>query len=553
MQRDTTRKYYALYSWVGAVTAILLFIIAFTGAMSVFGRGELQVWSNESIRGLDNIDLPAIELLLKEHAAQVDPAYHDHVQVIFPGPHAGNTLAMIFEKEVEAPQGGHIHEAIWLGFDPETLELIERHEGEINELFLNRPSNMSDFLITFHGDLHLGSPLGLILTGLLGLTLFASVITGVVIHPKILKELFSLRPWRSLRLLFTDTHKVLGVWGLLFHGTIGFTGAYLGLTAAVLIPAGAFVSFGGDQEKLIATFLPEIEPVMTGAPAEMHLTRPLLDLQAEHDSVIVGSAIYHGWGDEGAVVAFSALGGSSLSGETHEYSAATGEPIQHYSGFGRLQGVTKYLLDAMVPLHYGNFGGFWVKLTWFVLGLGTALVSVSGMMIWLERRAYSSEGSLSAAQYHWIGKFTAGCCTGVVVATLSLFHAQLLLSVPAAQMGQALGTVFFGTWALATCWALLRPNAYLGTRELLFIGGLIAMTVAPVNGLMTGDWFISTLRQGHWITAGVDLALLASGILMILAARAIPGQRPLRERSSRAEQVVRNEALNSDYTEGATP
>ncbi|MBL4827279.1 MAG: hypothetical protein JKY66_06135 [Spongiibacteraceae bacterium] len=40
--------------------------------------------------------------------------------------------------------------------------------------------------------------LELILTGLLGLTLMASTVTGIIIHRKTLKELFVFRPIRSL-------------------------------------------------------------------------------------------------------------------------------------------------------------------------------------------------------------------------------------------------------------------------------------------------------------------------------------------------------------------
>ena len=174
-------------------------------------------------------------------------------------------------------------------------------------------------------------------------------------------------------------------------------------------------------------------------------------------------------------------------------------------------------------------------------------------MVWLERRAYGSEGGLSARQYRWIGTFTSGSCTGLIVATISLFHAQLLLPVSTSLSTVSLGMVFFGSWGVATCWAVFRPNAYIATRELLFAAGILAMAVMPVNGLSTGDWVINSLSQGHWITAGVDLSLLAGGLLMILAARSVPSQRPLRDKTTRAEQARQPTLADADYDVEVTP
>ena len=393
---------------------------------------------------------------------------------------------------------------------------------------------MADFLVTFHADLHLGSPLGLILTGLLGLTLLASVITGILIHPKILKELFNFRPWRSMRLLFTDTHKVLGVWGLLFHGTIGFTGAILGLVTVVLIPAAAFVSFNGDQEKLLETFLPEVEPALTGQPAEPQLASTLQEFSEKNPGVIVGNVVIYGWGDKGSVMTVSTLG-DRLNARTYEYSTATGELIRDYTLFSRLDGSVKVVLDAMYPLHFGNFGGIAVKFIWFFLGLSTALLAATGMMVWIERRAYGAEGKLSLTTYNRISKFTAGVCGGLIVATLSLFHAQLLLPMMANTIGFWLGVVFFGVWVACGIGAMLRPNAYLATRDLMLLAAITALLVIPVNGVVTGDWIINSLLSGDFIVAGVDAFVLATGALLAWSAFNLPAQRPVRQKSSQQE------------------
>ncbi|MDN4015330.1 hypothetical protein QX233_23040, partial [Chryseobacterium gambrini] len=67
----------------------------------------------------------------------------------------------------------------------------------------------------------------------------------------------------ELGVVVNDAHKIMGIWGSLFHGVIGFTGAFLGLATIILLPAAAFVSFGGDQGKLVAKFTAMPEPVIS--------------------------------------------------------------------------------------------------------------------------------------------------------------------------------------------------------------------------------------------------------------------------------------------------
>lgn len=536
MQRDTTKKFYVLHSWLGAITGILLFILAYSGAYSVFGERELKVWANADIRGGVSHDYEAIETLVWQHAAQVGESYLEHVRVMLPGESAFTHLQIGFEQEIELENGQHDHRVIVFQHHPQTLALENRFEGGLLDWFNSRPQDMADFMMAFHADLHLGNPIGLVLTGLLGLTLFASVVTGVIIHRKIFKEFFSFRPLRSLRLLFTDTHKVLGVWGLLFHGVIGFTGAFLGLVVVLLVPAAAFVSFSGDQEKLVATFLPEIEPVLTGQPAEPRFADILTDFRRANPELVVVDVNIHGWGDEGAVMALTTRGGDTLAAnETHEFNAITGELNKQYSTFGKLDSTTGVILDAMYPLHFGNFGGLFVKVIWSILGIGTALLAVTGMMIWIERRAYGAEGSLSQAAYHRISRFTVGSCMGLVVASLCLFYGQLLLSVAPLQFTYWLGVVFFSSWAVVCIYAMVRPNSYRSTKELFVLCGALALGIPFLNAAITGDAIPLALLGGKTISAGVDSVLLLCGLGCLWVAKKLSAVRPVN--NSRAAQA----------------
>ena len=65
-KRDQLKKFYVLHSWVGVITGILLFVIAFTGAMSVFARPDLKLWANESLHAPSNVTPEVVEKMLND-------------------------------------------------------------------------------------------------------------------------------------------------------------------------------------------------------------------------------------------------------------------------------------------------------------------------------------------------------------------------------------------------------------------------------------------------------------------------------------------------------
>jgi len=537
MRNHTTRKLYLLHSWLGALTAVLLFVVAFSGAVAVFGAPELKIWSSPVIHQYDDgeIDSRAIERLMKEHAAALGPDYLRSIGVIFPGNRRKENLVLTFEADIQTESGRTRKHVIHFEHHPKTLELVRRIEGSPGEIYEQRHRDLSDFVINFHADLHLGEPWGLIVTGVLGLTLFASIATGVAIHRKILRELFTFRPLRSLRLLWTDSHKVLGVWGLLFHSVIAFSGAYLGFAAVTLVPAAAFVSFAGDRQALVEAVLPDIEPELSGENGALNFAGVLDTVRASDAGKLVSMSLV-GWRDSNAIVIANTLPGRGMVPTMLEYRAATAQHTASHTTYGRTGGFSGTVLDLMRPLHFGHFGGVLVKGLWAVLGIGTSLLAFSGMMIWIERRAYGPEGKLSVAQYHLIGRISIGLCMGLVVGFISLFYAQRLFADWPESLGFWLGAFFFGSWSLAALWAALRDNEYRAARELTGAAALLCLGVPLVSGMATGHHLLNALTGKHYTVAAIDLFLFSTGSLLSYLTYRLPDARPQRSRRAQREQ-----------------
>ena len=544
MKRDTLKRFYEIHSWVGIVTAVLIFVICYTGAVSVFGRPELRIWSNHDSRSYEKHTPQVIERLVREHALTIPEEYRDEVIIEFPGVRTATKLYIIFEYHKEIENGRPEHHLIRFEHDPKTLELLSRSEGTEAELDETLPADMATFIFTFHADLHLGKPIGLLLTGLLGLTLFASIVTGVFIHRKILKEAFKFRPFRSFRLLFTDSHKALGVWGLLFHGVIGFTGAFLGLTMIVLLPAAAYVSFSGDQEALVAKFFPTHEPEKSGIYSEIRIADIIETVNSSGDYGKISFLTIMAASDKNAQVTLNTMSGpDDMAGKTLIYKVENTEKVDEYTTFSRIGGLAGPMLDAMYPLHFGTFGGIAIKFLWFILGLSTALLSVTGAMIWVERRTFGAVGKLSMKTYDSISRFTAGACCGLVLAVGSLFYAQLLVRVPGYEMEFYLASTFFVVWIAGILWGAFAKNSYRIIKDQITASGIVYLGVPLLNALVTGDHLFNVFEKGHYVTAGVDLTLLFAGVGLVYTGMKLPSSRPASANKRVNREVKTQEAL----------
>ncbi len=527
MKSKSIKKLYTLHSWVGIITGILLFVIAFTGAVSVFGRPEIKLWANPEIRALAPVDTVKIERLIEEYSHKVPEHYKEEILVFLPGVRSSTRLFIMFEShhgdpvdesklaEGEKPKRNPPVATIY-EFDPNTYEYVSEKTGLVEELFANRQYDMAEFIVGFHADLHMGRPIGLLTTGVLGLTMMLSIVTGIFIHRKILAQFFTFRPRKSYSLMLNDSHKAIGVWGLLFNSVIAFTGAFLGLAIVVLVPAAAFVSFGGDQDKLIETFTAVPEPIIQNIAQPTAVSTALSHALTIDEETKVNTITIMGYGDKSAAMYFGVTGGDAMAAQTAVYNAA-GEFQQIYSNFARIEGYTGAILDVMFPLHFGNFGGIFVKVIWAVLGLGTALLPLTGLMLWMERGVNAANPKYSIQTYQRFNRLIVGGCGGIVVATFLLFPANAFLKyiMVVDNVGPAIWWPFFGSWLLMILWAFVMPCEKKVAKQIAYLTAAILMSVFPIDILMTGSALFTQLTEGQMIALGIDLGCFAMGLYLI--------------------------------------
>ncbi|MEM1182630.1 MAG: PepSY-associated TM helix domain-containing protein, partial [Acidobacteriota bacterium] len=421
LSRDAFQRFYDLHSWLGSVSGLALFICAFSGTLALFER-DLVAWERPEVRftGPEAGSLDVDQLLSRAivHLDEIhDHAVHDFF-VTLPLKNQGGLQVRAFGE-------GEVHK---VHVDPYTGSVLD---GDTKRTAF-------EFLTHLHTDLHLPRPFGRYLVGFLGVVMMMSLISGVLAHPKIIKDLFLLR-WRpSLRLTASDVHKQVGVWGLVFGSVMAFTGAVIGLLG-LIAPAMVLSAFGGDVGKATEAFSgPRFEE--TGVTAEMLPVAPLIErVQDQRPDFRVTTLFFSHWGDESAEVTLNlerAPYRQLTAGESHRVSLADGETL-YVSTFTE-RGLGSRLFGSVQPLHYALFGGLGLKLIYFISGLVLSLGIATGTLIWIERRRSSAGGR---DRYFWLGRLHLGGSLGLVVASAVSIAAGRFAS-------EAIEPAFWLTWAV---------------------------------------------------------------------------------------------------------
>jgi uncharacterized iron-regulated membrane protein len=360
----TLNRLFVLHSWAGIVTGLLMFLVCFSGAVVVF-KNEIDLWANPSLAQLPRSIQPApLDVVL----GQLQARYPDATVETIALPDAVNPSYFAFVRERGAPASTRTKVAL----RSDTGAVV----GPVD-------SQLGQYLRMLHVFLFFGPRW---IVGFLGVAMLVLIGTGIVIHRKILAELFTQRWGRSFRVVMSDLHKSAGIWGLGFHILIAATGAWMGLAPLfeqgyryVMTPAG---SAG-------AKVPPPARSAGTKAAATVLPMQSLDAMYATAQQAVPGlEARYvslRRWTTAGADVSFTGnLRGHLASTARVDIDAATGVPKKAHDP--RTQGFWSLVDGLMEPLHFGDFGGLALKWLYFVLGMTPAFLSISGTLIWLDAR-----------------------------------------------------------------------------------------------------------------------------------------------------------------------
>ena len=342
------------HSVVGLVISTVLYIICLSGTVSVF-KDELQLLEHKGEPVVDYLS-PQSAPTAAENGMREDPE-SKHLFIHMPVEINHRAIVQTDNKELYVDAGGNVSAPV------------------------NFP--WTDFIIDLHYYLNLPRTFGMQIVAIFGVFLFAMSVTGFVAHPKIFKDAFSFRRNKSEQIKKVDLHNRLSVWTAPFHISNSLTGAMIGLASLSALTIGA-LKYDGDFE---AVFEPVFggEPAADLAPAPIaRIDKALAYMEENHPDLPPLFVILHDPGTKGQYLQIMAEHPNRLIyAEKYNFSGE-GDFIDTV---GSADGTTgQQVADSVYRIHFGNFGGYPVKIAFVIFGLCLLIIITSGMNIYFLKQ-----------------------------------------------------------------------------------------------------------------------------------------------------------------------
>jgi uncharacterized iron-regulated membrane protein len=520
-----------VHTWFGLVLGLVLMSMFFFGALSVFDR-EIDRWTVPSTRFAPQ-PMPSFDKMLEPIFRQITPEEDEleeaRARIGSPqlGPlplqnwsayttHRDPVLALYAEFAVDNPNdpGDHVHGYVTI--DPRNGRFLPAEDLNVG----------TDFFYPMHFSLHLTwKDLGYWIVGLAALVMLAALVSGIIIHRKIFREFFTFRPKKQTQRSALDLHNLTGVVALPFHfmfalsGLIIFAGIYFPVDETMLKP----LADAHEEAEAARTGLP-LKPA--GVPARLASVDAMVAeaqrrWNARGMAGEVGYLFINHIDDINATVSIYRAGTDRIAtaSEGVHFNGVTGQVIREDPPVTAVGGIS----DFITGLHLQHFRHWLLRWLYFMGGLAGCVCIATGFIFFVEKRKrqHAERGSSGA---RWADALAVTAVTGMLVATLALLVSNRLLPAELAQRGDWEQRIFWMTWLVVFAHAWWRSAPVLQARiapawaEQCWAIAALAVLAVLMNWITTGDHLLRTIGNGYWPVAGIDLTLLASAALAVLAA-----------------------------------
>ncbi|ARB47389.1 PepSY-associated TM helix domain-containing protein [Alloalcanivorax xenomutans] len=522
-----------VHTWFGLFLGFVLMVVFFFGSLSVFDR-EIDRWAIPESR-FEPQPMPSFDEILKPVFEDMQPSREsvDQMRSRVDGPmpehfdtpvrwgvyttHRDPVLGLFAGYQV--PNAHNPDELVWgtRTIDPRTGESLPDDQLKIG----------SRFFYPLHYSLNLHwKDLGYWIVGLAALIMLVALVTGVIMHRKLFRELFTFRPNKSNQRSILDLHNLTGVVALPFHFMFAFTG--------LVIFAGIYFPVTHTQLEPLHDLHEVMESQETGLPHERAgVAAPIASVDAmvaeaqrrwaaRDMAGDVGFLALQHVGDANGYVSIYRAGTDriALTGEGIHFNASTGEVLREDPPPSAVERIDEFLTG----LHLQHFRHWLLRWLYVLGGLTGCACIATGFLFFVEKRKrqHAKRGQIGSRVVDALAVTTV---TGMLIATLGILIANRLLPVSLPARGTWEQYCFWGIWGLAMVHAFWRTAPVARARlapawgEQCWAIAVLAVSAVVLNWITTGDHLLKTLSAGYWPVAGVDLFMLVSALVAVLTAR----------------------------------
>ena len=484
-----------LHSWAGVLLGGFLYVIFFTGTLS-FYRQELNFWHWPALHQsqIEQQQLaPALDYL-KRHAADAERWRIDLADVRRP----------VLQLSWRLPgQSRRTSSAVW--FDSQTGQVVDASAR-----------GFSDFLYRLHFELY-GIPRqwGRALVGVATWGMLLALLTGLVIHRRLLLDFFTFRPRHKLR-TWLDLHNVSAVLALPFQLVITYSGLLLVMFS--LMPWAVEALYEGDWQSYR-----KASGGKGGFPVELPIAKPQWQLSGEQVHLDDYVELLNQRWPEGVArltlepeqqqLELEQRGADSLlnraARERWQFDLSSGQLLQAQTR--ELPSSSSQLIyNLTTALHLQRHADPLQRAIYFIAGVFGTVMTASGLLIWAYRRQRKRPAGIRLVEVSTLA-LVGGLPLAVVVA-LSLSRLSTLQSAP---LVESQITLFFSVFCLVMIWSWMR-DYYGAWRDLLVAIALAASALAifDILFLYPGTAWFSSVNT----VLAIDLSLLLLGAMAAVGA-----------------------------------
>ncbi|MGB5778866.1 MAG: PepSY-associated TM helix domain-containing protein [Allopontixanthobacter sediminis] len=373
------RGWWTVHQWVGLKLSLFLTFILFTGTLAVVSH-EIDWLLQPSLR----VAPTSVEGPVHWEAIAGSAAEHEV---------GGKVLA------IEAPIASAFAARVRVERPDGSLAFLHAHPttGEIQGF--GPWVGAARILRNMHRHLNLPVWLGVPIVSSLAFLLLVSLVSSFVVYKKWWRGFAKPLRKRDARMWWGDFHRLAGVWSMWFVALIIMTSVWyfaesLGLDAPPA-PRVEAAAPAGDADPIspevgdLSAALAAAQEAYPGLRINQVLFpgegSPYLVLHGDYEALLVRPRANSVWIDPGSSQVLLTTDGRDMT-------------------------VHQRIGEMADPLHFGNFGGYWTKIPWFLFGLLLTGLALSGAAIYSLRiaRERHSQVRLSrsfSGMWHGMGRW----------------------------------------------------------------------------------------------------------------------------------------------------
>lgn len=500
-----------LHTWAGLLVCWVLLLIFFAGSLSYF-RHEISLWAEPELHRGTFQDYQTNQLISQLDKGQHyieshSPAETQRWLINFP---TQRSPMLSFAWQLPPEKG-------------QRRGKIEQHtaladgSGVITDV---RDSRGGDFFYRLHFDLHyMPAITARYIVGVCTMFMLIALISGIVIHKRIFKDLFSFRQNKGAR-SWLDAHNVSSVIALPYHLMITYTG--LITLMLIYIPWTVSTAYPEDNQ----AFLKELNPARqtekaSGIYAEqVRLSQLLPQVQAEWGNAPIKQVIVSYPQDKNSQVTFYQNTGKDVTDESTllVFNGVTGE--LKYASPHEVSG-TVATYDTMMSLHTARFAAPLLRILFFFCGLlGCAMVA-TGTLMWAIRLRQKQQKAIDKGEKPSSGlRLVEGLnfmfILGLPLGAAAFFYANRILPADFATRSAWEVHSFFIALGAMGVWAFFGRSRRDWQIALVLIGTLYC-ALPILNALTSPSHFIDNIQSQQWALVGFDVLAVLIGVVMLFA------------------------------------